>query len=89
MRPNVRWPVVLTQRGGQTKVYQFFLLCQQKIFWPKGAHGRLGQGVNTPLETAALSSSSFIFKTSALLPQGKQTTLGLGRDSRIWKPLQR
>ena len=32
---NFRWPLVLTQRGGQTK-FSIFLLCQKHFFLAKG-----------------------------------------------------
>ena len=47
---NFRWPPVLTQRGGggQTK-FSNFLVCQNKIFLPKGAWPN-DLPLNTPLK---------------------------------------
>ena len=40
---NVCWPLLLTEKGGQTKFFNFFTV-NKFFFLPKG-----GQGVNTPL----------------------------------------
>ena len=34
---NIRWPLVLTQRGGQTKFSNLFTMTK-KNFWPRGKY---------------------------------------------------
>ena len=45
--PNFRWPLVLTQRGGQTKFSNFFLWWKI-FFFAKGGHGPMPP-LKTPL----------------------------------------
>ena len=51
-RPNVCWPLALTQ-GGPNQVFQVFYYVNENFF-AKGGHGRFGQRVNTPLCRASL-----------------------------------
>ena len=71
--PNFRWPLVLTQRGGQTKFSNFFIMSKKNFLakggpwsiWPRGKYATDGEMRLTGCSdichlTKANNSSEFI-----------------------------